>query len=167
MRQAYGGANALDATDMNSDARGILRDVTRRVDAALDGADRSALYAQLPSHDQRATMSAMLTRGVAAPPEAVTTLGFLEYLPAGGVIRFFDEHPDLFFDGRCWDEAYSTIQLPADLTEEKQAEVKRRYGAMLGDVVWLAECTPEALERSTRERLLRARMAVSALAPVG
>jgi hypothetical protein len=166
LREAYGDANALDAADMNADARGLLFEIARRVDAALDAADRSALYGQLPTIDQHRVLSMMMTRGVPSPLEAVANAGFLEYLPAAGLLRFFDDHPDLFFDGRCWDEPYAAIQLPAELIEERQTDLKRRYGAMLAEVIWLAEGTPETLEESSRERLLRARVAISALAPV-
>jgi hypothetical protein len=165
LRNAYGGSNALDPRDLNSSARSVLRDICRRVDASLDTADRAALFEQLSSHDQRSVLSAMLARGVNAPSEAVAMSGFLEFLPAAGLARFFDAHPDLFFDGKCWDELFETVPVPPELTEERRAELIRRYGGMMADAIWLAECDPEALATSSRERLLRAGVAVGILVP--
>src|SRR5260370_28576039 len=89
---------------------------------------------------------------------------FLEYAPKETLLGFFERHPEFFFDGRYWDDAYETLDLgDAQATEDARARVVRRYLSLLVDAVWLAEGDPDDLAQAGRARLRRGALALELL----
>ena len=108
----------------------------------------------------------MAGRSVLNPEVVVAEGKFLEYAAPHVVLAFVEAHPELFLDGRCWEEPYSTLAYPTSAaTEEARLRVRRHYETLLSDAVWLAEHEPDDLAAVSRERLLRAYLAVDLLAP--
>ena len=81
----------------------------------------------------------------------------------------FEEHPELFLDGRYWDTEFASLDYSTSTaTEEAREWIVRYYSSLLTDAVWLAEQELADLSIASRARLLRAAMALellSALAP--
>ena len=50
-------------------------------------------------------------------------------------------------------------------TDEARARLLSHYGGLLADAVWLAQQAPVDLEAMSRERLMRASLAIALLAP--
>ena len=75
-------------------------------------------------------------------------------------------HPELFFDGKCWDDAYGTLDYGvASATQEAQARVLKHYEALIADTVWIADQDTVDASETERARLLRAQLAVDLLTP--
>jgi hypothetical protein len=90
----------------------------------------------------------------------------LAYAPPRVVSDFFSNHPELFLDGKCWDDAFATLDYGRPLaTQEAQTQVKRYYESLLADAVWLADQDATDLTDVNRARLLRAQLALDLLAP--
>jgi hypothetical protein len=107
----------------------------------------------------------MATRSVRNPQQAISEGRFLEFAPRKTLLTFVKNHPELFFDGKYWDAAYSSLDYGlASATEEAQAQVVRYYSALLMDAIWLAEQDPADLGVASRARLLRAALALELLA---
>ena len=76
-----------------------------------------------------------------------------------------ERHPELFFDGRHWNEQYQTLDYhsPA-ITNEARRRTLEHFLSLLEDVVWLEELDPADAALYGRERLLRAALALELLA---
>ena len=93
---------------------------------------------------------------------------FLEFAPRKTLLKFFEKHAELFFDGKFWDTTYSGLDYGSALaTEEARAQVVRYYSSLLTDAIWLAEQDTSELAAASRARLLRASLALELLAPTG
>lgn len=168
LREAYGASTRLDTASLSTDAAQTLSAIARSLAGSLSAEDSQALFAELTPADQDAVWRSMATRAVRDPQGAVSMGRFLEFAQARAVLRFFERHPELFFDGKYWDDAYATLDYgrPA-ATEEAQTGLVRYYGSLLTDVIWLAEQDPADLATASKARLVRAAQALELLAPSG
>ena len=81
-------------------------------------------------------------------------------------MKTFDRFPELFFDGRCWEDSYSSLELPTDAsTAQAKEERARYYAGLLMDAAWLAASEPQTLEFAGRDRVLRGALALELLTP--
>jgi hypothetical protein len=124
-----------------------------------------ALFNELTSAEQVLVRHQMAARSAPNPQGAINEGRFLEFASRKTLLKFFEKHPELFFDGRYWDAAYSVLDYgDAAATEEARLQVVRYYSSMLTDVLWLAENDPNELSEASRARLLRAALALDLLA---
>lgn len=167
LREQYATTSALEPTVLSTEARQLLQEIAQAVASRIPNPEAAALFRDLPDADQRAVLDRMVRRN-AQNPQSITTSGkFLEYAPPSVLRAFYAEHPDLFFDGSVWEEAYGSINFnDADATESAREQVTRRYQALLEDAVWLAEQDPRDIAEASRPKLLRALYALELLAPV-
>lgn len=99
-------------------------------------------------------------------PSALSEGHFLEFAPRKTLLNFFQRHPELFLDGKYWDEPYPSLDFgSASATEEARARIARHYLTLLTDAVWLADNDPTELADASRSRLLRASLALELLVP--
>ena len=167
LRDKYAVQFKLDAVPLSNGAAMLFRNIAATLPRNIDADEGTRLLADLPSAEQEAIHHKMAARAVSNPTKVVADGRFLEYAPPRAIIDFVRSHPELFFDGRCWDAVYSELdyQYPK-ATEDARARVLTYYEALLRDVQWLAEQEPADLTLSSRERVLRAALAVDLLAPV-
>ncbi|MCB9779717.1 MAG: ATP-binding protein [Alphaproteobacteria bacterium] len=167
LRAKYGGRMDLDPAALATNAGSLFRSIAATLARNVADDDATRLFGELPSTEQEAIHHRMASRGITNPAAVVTQGRFLEHASPRIVLEFVRTHPDLFFDGRCWDEVYVDIdyQYPA-ATAEARARVLRQYEALLLDALWLAEQEPRDIVNATRERVLRAALAVEMLAPL-
>jgi len=133
----------------------------------VDTADSRAVFDSLSSVDQDDIYRRMATRRVLDHEATITHGRFLQFSAPTVIAKVFTQFPELFFDGRCWDESYSTIDYGrAAATDEAQEQIRRQYQSLLADAVWLADQDPNDLQRVSRARLLRAQLALELLSPV-
>ncbi len=79
---------------------------------------------------------------------------------------FFSRHPELFLDGKYWEDAYATLDYGAAGRDGGGAQlVRARYDGYLADAVWLAGQSPADLERIGRDALIRATLSLKLLLP--
>jgi hypothetical protein len=166
LRDRYAGMYALNPVELAGQAKQVLTDIASTLRRNVDTTDALALFGELPSSDQDAIIQKMATRAAGKPDTVISDGRFLEYGTARVIRDFFSSHPELFLDGKCWDDAYSTLDYgrPA-VTQAAQADVVRYYQSLLADAVWLSEQEVDDLSSVQRTRLLRAQLAMELLAP--
>ena len=167
LRDKYAGPMKLDAVPLANGATMLFRNIAGTLPVNIDADDGARLFADLPSSEQEAIHHKMAARAVPNPAKVVADGRFLEYASPRTIIDFMKGHPELFFDGRCWDAVYSDLnyQYPA-ATSEARARVMANHEALLRDAQWLAEQEPADIALASREKVLRAALAVELLAPV-
>jgi hypothetical protein len=166
LRDRYGGPTKLDPLAMTNGAELVFRSIAKAWAKCIDADDSNELFGNLPMATQEAIHHRMAARAVMNPQSVISAGRFLEYAPPGVVVEFIMSHPELFFDGRCWEDTYSDLDYihPA-ATEEARARLLRHYEALLADALWLSEIDPDDLELVPRARSLRATLAIELLAP--
>jgi hypothetical protein len=167
LRDKYAGPMKLDPITLSNNADLLFRAIALTLPRNIAPEDGTRLFADLPSAEQEAIHHRMATRGVSNPGRVVSDGRFLEHASPRAIIEFVKRHPELFFDGRCWDAVYSDLDYhyPA-ATAEARARVIAHHEALLLDALWLAEQEPADLASASRERVLRSALAVDLLAPV-
>ncbi|MEO8495815.1 MAG: hypothetical protein ABI614_12140 [Planctomycetota bacterium] len=166
LRERYATIHALDPVELGNQGRQVLLDIAGTLPGNIDTKDALALFAELPSMDQDAIFQKMATRAAGNPQAVIAEGRFLEYAPLQVINDFVSGHPELFLDGKCWDDAYATLDYgrPA-ATQAAQARVVRYYESLLADAVWLADQDPNDLADAHRPRLMRAQLAIELLEP--
>jgi len=167
LRDRYGGSLKLDPVALGNSTEIVFRGIARAWPVGLDSADTNKLFNDMPSTDREAIHHRMATRSVANPQQVISEGRFLEFAPPRVIVDFVLSHPDLFFDGRCWEDTYAGLDyLHPAATEEARKRVLQTYESLLADAVWLSEQDAADLEAAPRERVLRAALAVELLAPM-
>lgn len=165
LRDQYAGTNKLDIYALSGEATLTLRAIAESVSRHVEPEDGRALFDELYPTEQDGILQRMASRDTPNPHQVIDEGRFLEFAPGGTLLRVFEAHPELFLDGNYWDVEYATLDYgrPA-VTEEARGRIARHHANLLGDAVWLAEQDATDLERASRERLLRAALALELLA---
>jgi hypothetical protein len=162
LRDKYGGAMRLDTVELAAEAGLTLNAIAKGVAKGIGREESSTLFAEMGQSEQEGVLQRMAARG--ASPSAVGDGRFLEFAPRVSVWRFFERHPELFFDGKLWEVQYSNLDYGnARATEEARNQLVRYYSGLIGDAVWLAENEPTDLAMGSRDRLLRAALSLQIL----
>ncbi len=165
LRDKYAGKSKLDPVILSGDATSTVTSIARSLSSNVDPEDSLALFNELSPAERESILGKMATRSVRNPQQAISEGRFLEFAPRKTLLTFVQNHPELFFDGKYWDAAYSSLDYGlASATEDAQAQVVRYYSALLMDAIWLAEQDPADLGVASRARLLRAALALELLA---
>jgi hypothetical protein len=166
LRERYAERAKLDPVELASEARLTLASVARGVSKSMDPEDARTLFNELFPVEQEATLARMATRQVENPQQVIASGRFLEFAPSRTLLRFFEQHPELFFDGRYWDTPYASIDFGVQAaTEDAQTQRVRYYASLLADAIWMADQDPADLSNFSRTRLLRAALALELLEP--
>ena len=166
LRDRYAGIHALDPIELGNEARRVLLDIAGTLSRNVDATDAVALFNDLPSADQDSIFQKMATRSAGNPQAVIAQGRFLEYAAPRVISDFFSNHPELFLDGKCWDNSYASLDYGRPLaTQEAQSRVARYYESLLADAVWLADQDASDLTDANRARLLRAQLAIELLSP--
>lgn len=166
LRDRYAGPFKLDAVALTNNAEMLFRGIARAWSRDIDAADANALFNDLAATDREAIHHKMAARAVPNPSSAISEGRFLEFATPRIITAFVLAHPELFFDGRCWEDAYADLDyLHPAATEEARRQVLQRFEALLLDARWLAEQDVDGLQMAPRERVLRAALAISLLTP--
>lgn len=168
LRDRYAGPMKLNPVAMANGAEMLFRTIARAWNEGIESDDAAELFGELPTEAQKAIHHKMAARSVPNPQKAISDGRFLEYATPSVIVDFVVAHPELFFDGRCWDDTYSELDYShASATAEAQRRVLGHYEALLRDTLWLSDVDPDDLELVPRERVLRAMLAIDLLAPTG
>ncbi len=164
LRDRYARSSRLDPIALASAARETLHDIAQGLSGAVEDGDGSALFYELSPSEREGIQRRMAAKSVVNPQQAIEDGSFLEYAPHDTLRSFFLAHPELFFDGRYWDVAYEGLieAYSADMDEARDA-VTHHYGSLIGDAIWLADQDGADATRISRDRLLRAALAIDLL----
>lgn len=165
LREKYGATNSLDPVALSIDAADALGSVARSLRSSIEPEDSRSLFDELTPTEQGAVHQKMASRSVKQPQAVIDEGRFLEYAPRRTLLNIIEHHPELFFDGRYWNEEYDTLNYnnPA-ITEEARRRTLEHFLGLLEDAVWLEELDPADAPLYGRERLLRAALALELLA---
>ena len=166
LRERYAGTTKLEPVTMSGEAALTLSEMAKSLPAQLDATEGRVLFDEFSSEEQEAILQKMAARTLADPQAAISAGRFLEYAPRTSILSFFSRHPELFFDGRYWDESYSELDYGRpSVTEEAKAQLVRYYEGLISDAIWLSEQDPDDLATVGRARLLRASLSLELLVP--
>ena len=166
LRERYAGTTKLDPATLSAEASLTLSDIAKGVSEGLDPEDGRVLFEEFSPSEQEAILQKMVARQLSNPQAAIAAGRFLEHAPHTSIPKFFSTHPELFFDGQYWDEAYSELDYGRpSATEEAKAQLVRYFQGLLVDAIWLAEQDVDDLTAADRARLLRASLSLELLAP--
>lgn len=155
----------LDEQEIIANAGNILGDLCRAA-ATLVGDKAREIYAELSEAEKGVIARRMATRGAADPKALIQDGRYWEYADGETVRKLFLCHPELFLDGRYWDDPYEVLDFgDSKVSEEARAATVARYGAYLGDAVWLANQMPADLERADRDVVVRGICSLRLLRP--
>ena len=163
LRSRYATRTLLDPISLSGEASNILTSVARCV-VSDDETVGVTLFDELSALEREQVQAAMAVRAAPNPQAAIRSGRFLEYSPREVLVRTVAAHPDLFFDGRCWDLPYEALDYgSAAATDQARQRVLAYFRSLLEDAAWLAERDPADLALEPRARLLRAALAVELL----
>jgi hypothetical protein len=165
-RREYCADSRLDAGEIIVEAGDVLAQIAQSVPGNLSNGAGEALYRELAEPEKAHIGRKMVARSVAAPKDAIASGAFLAYAEPQTIRAFFNRHPELFLDGKYWDDAYAGLDYgEADVNEEARALLKARYDGYLADAVWLANQSPADLDRTGRDAIIRATLSLKLLLP--
>ena len=164
LRERYAQITKLDPVDLAADAARVLRGFSASLENTLSPEDAKALFDELTPRERETILTRLAQRDGSQAINAIQNGSFLKYARGTTILRFFEEHPKLFFDGQYWDIQYENLDFQnPSVTETAKVELVRRMVALIADAIWLAESNPEDLEEAGRPRLLRAHLALDLL----
>jgi len=165
-RREYCADSRLDAGEIIVEATNTLAQIAASLQGKLADGEGTALHDALSAPAREAIGRRMVARGVAAPRDAIASGAFLTYADPQTIRDFFVAHPELFLDGKYWDDLYVTLDYGShDVSEEARRVVRARYDGYFADAVWLASQSPMDLERTGRDALIRASLSLKLLRP--
>jgi len=165
-RREYCADSRLDAAEIIIEASNTLGQIAAALQGKLGDGAGVKLHDTLSAAAKESIGRKMVARGVTAPRDVIAAGTFLAYADHQTVRDFFGVHPDLFLDGKYWDDAYDALDYgSAEVTEEARRVVRARYDGYLADAVWLASQSPMDLERTGRDALIRANLSLKLLQP--
>lgn len=165
-RREYCADSRLDPGEIIVEAMNTLVQIAASLQGRLADGEGAALHEALSAPAREAIGRRMVARGVAAPRDAITSGAFLTYAEPQTIRDFFLAHPELFLDGRYWDDLYATLDYGStEVSEEARRVVRARYDGYFADAVWLASQSPMDLERTGRDALIRASLSLKLLRP--
>ena len=156
-RRQYCIDSRLDPQEIIAFATTVLDEIARAVPNLLTPSQGDDLYAELTDAEKNAVAQRMANRHVPNHNEAISDGRFWAYADFRSLRGLFSRHPELFLDGKYWEDPYETLDYGAsEVTEDAKAGVLSRYDAYLGDAVWLANQTPADLDGTSRDTIIRA-----------
>jgi hypothetical protein len=164
LRARYTGDTKLDPESLAGEARITLSAIAKSLSRNIQPDDSLAIFRELLSTEQEATLAKMATITVGNPQKAINDGRFLQFAPRQTILTVFERFPELFLDGRYWDTAFATIDYGTQ-TEAAKTQIVRYFIGLLADAIWLAEQDPADLAEFSRARLLRASLALDLLSP--
>ena len=168
LRTRYAGASMLVPSDMVVEASTRISEIAAHIVGQVPADQIIEFITSLDGPQIENIQMKMAARGVSNAQSAFTDGRFLVYSPPNVVKAFVELNPGSFFDGKFWDDEYSTLDFGGDTaTKQARARTRAHYGGLLADAAWLAEQAPPDLRDINRERLMRAFLAIELLAPTG
>jgi hypothetical protein len=165
-RLAYAGENALEDTQLVSNAR----DTLHRIAVSIAGQDKANaladLFEELDQNERDQIRKRAAEIGLCDTADFVDNGQFLGYADHETVRFFVGRHPELYFDGSYWLRPYEGLNLGSDkVNNAARQALSEQFDGYLADAVWLASKSPLDLARQDRNALMRAALSLRLLKP--
>ncbi|WP_273499288.1 hypothetical protein [Methylorubrum populi] len=163
-RKLYCLDSRLDPQEIITLATSVLSDMARAIPTFVADGQGEAMFNELESAERDAVARRMANRGVPDRKALIADGRFWDYADPESLRDLFARHPELFLDGKYWDDAYGSLDFGSDvISEQARSAVRSRYDAYLSDAVWLANQSPADIERASRDAVIRASCSVRLL----
>jgi hypothetical protein len=163
-RKQYCADSRLDPTEIIGLAATVLGDIAKAVCGLAPSDAGENFYGELSEEERDAVARRMANRGVPDRLQLISSNRFWEYADFESVRGLFRRRPEIFLDGRYWNDSYSSIDFgSASVTDQARKIVLSRYDAYLGDAIWLANQSPADVDRASRDAVIRATCSVRLL----
>lgn len=163
-RREYCVDTRLDPQEMIALATSVLGDMAAAVADLITEGDGQALYAELSDLEKESIARRMANRGVPDHRPLIADGRFWEYAGHESLKALFGRHPEMFLDGKYWDDSYVGIDFGSvTVTGQARSAVQARYDAYLTDAVWMANQSAAGFDRTGRDEIIRAMCSVRLL----
>ena len=167
-RANYATATRLDPTEIIALANNSLEELTKALPNLFPIEEAQTLYESLSDEERSHIGRKVAARGGVDLKDIIEDGRFWEYIDPQGVCEVFRRHPENFFDGNYWDEAFTTLSFgDTEIEREARERLVTRYEAYLGDATWLADQSARDLENTNRDSIIRATCSLRLLRPDG
>lgn len=164
MRAQYATESRVEPADLIAQAQATVSDIARVVATSGTPAEHEALFGAMPAHQQDHVRRRVALSGASSLQTVVQSGEFLTYAEPAAVRDFVRTHPDLYFDGKYWDQPWATLDFgDAAINAEARKAVVDRMDSYLADATWLLTQSAHDLERADRDALVRASIAIRLL----
>ncbi len=164
LRKKYAAEHSLDSNALMTSAENLFEAVTNNLKLASDGDNNQDLFQNLKEYEQLFIFRKIAQSRISNHPAAIKEGVFFRYLTPHMLIDVLDEHPEMFFDGKCWTETYSDIHSERDdVIQLQRSHIRRYYMSLMNDWAWLLERSTEEPESVDRPELIRASLAINLL----
>jgi hypothetical protein len=164
MRNQYATESRVEPADLLARADAVLRDIAHVCAHGVTPAEHEALFASMPPPHQDQVRRRVAMSGAANLHSVVQSGEFLTYADPAAIRAFVSQHPQLYFDGRFWDQPWKSLDFGDQAVNvAARAAVIDRYDSCLADAVWLLTQSVHDLERADRDALVRASLSLRLL----
>jgi len=168
LRNEYATDGKLDSKEIIAQANGSLREIGLCISRNVEAIEYETLFERLPERVREAVRRKVASSGATSLQSVILNGEFLTYAEPNGIREFVCANPEIFFDGKFWDQPYRNLDYGSDsVNEEARGRVVERYGNYLADAAWLASQSPRDLDRSERDELIRATLSLRLIRPDG
>ncbi len=166
LRTVYAKFSALDADLLEIEAKARLRSIALSLKQNIDAEDGKALFEEMLQSDKETAIQRMAQKSIVDTKKQIESAGVFIHAPWDSLRDCFLRHPDLFFDGKCWENEYENLDLGYEkVTQKAKRDIVEYYGGLLADAIWLAAQDVGDLPDTDRSRILRASIALELLEP--
>lgn len=163
-RKQYCIDSRLDPQEIIASASSVMSDLARAIPQLVSDAEGSNIFQELDERDKEVIVRRMAHRGVPDHKALIADGRFWEYADPEAIRAFFSRRPDLFLDGKFWEDAYTSLDFGSVVvTSQVRESVRTRYDAYLRDLVWIINQSPSDIERASRDVIVRATCSVRLL----
>lgn len=163
-RKQYCLDSRLDPQEIITLAISVLGNMARALPTLIEDGQGEAMFAELHASERDSVARRMANRGVPDHKALIADGRFWDYADPESLMGLFGRHPEIFLDGRYWNDPYSSLDFGSEaISEQARTAVRSRYDAFLSDAVWLANQSPADVDRASRDAVIRASCSVRLL----
>jgi hypothetical protein len=166
LRQRYAADESLTLTDLTGRARSALSSLAYALLGATSETERAKIFEELPAGERSRLRQKLASAGVADVTAGIRAGTYLSYAEPATMATILKGSPELFFDGRYWEDKYTTVDGGDEqLTSVMRERVVSTYAAYLDDLDWLLSLSQQMFDQADRDRLVRVAQSLRLLRP--
>jgi hypothetical protein len=166
LRQRYAGDESLSLVELTGRARTALASLADALLRMTSETERARMFDELPAGERSRLRQKLASAGVPEISSGIRAGTYMSYAEPATMAAILKGSPHLFFDGRYWEDKYTTVDGGDDeLTKVMRERVVSTYVAYLDDVDWLLSLSQQMFDQADRDRLVRVAQSLRLLRP--